>query len=81
MESVGGGDYPEIMCERRTERAEGQDAVGIQQKREAGVKKRQRRKDDKGRQKTREGHQRSSEGPALLCQCGWKCGDQGEDQR
>lgn len=65
MELVGGGDYPEIMCERRTERAEGQDAVGIQQKRETGVRKRQRSRDEKGRQKTREGHQRSSEGPAF----------------
>lgn len=51
MEVVGGGDYPEIMCERRTERAEGQDAVGIQQKREAGVRKRQRSRDEKGRRK------------------------------
>lgn len=49
MELVGGGDYPDIMCERRTERAEGQHPVGIQQKREAGVRKRQRSRDEKGR--------------------------------
>lgn len=65
MELVGSRDYPEIMCERKTERAEGQDAVGTQQKREAGSRTRKRSRVEKDRQKTREGHQRSSEGPAF----------------
>jgi len=70
LELVGGGDYPEIMCERRTGRAEGQDAVGTQQKREAGVRKRQRSRDEK-RQVENQG--RTSEKlrtDSFLSQCG-----------
>lgn len=54
------------MCERRTERAGERDAVGIQQKREKGIRKRQRSGDEKGRPKTRAGHQRTPEGSDFL---------------
>lgn len=63
MELVGGGDYPELMCERRIERAGGHKAVGIQQKREIGIRKRQRIEDEKGRHKNQG---RTSENPRRI---------------
>lgn len=68
------------MCERRTERAGEWDAVGIQEKRETGVRKRQRSGDEKGRQKTRAGHQRTPEGSDFLASMA-RCGGQEKEQR
>jgi len=80
LELVGGGDYPELMCERRTERAGERDAVGIQQKRQKGIRKRQRSGDEKGRPKTRAGHQRTPEGSDFLASMA-KYGGQEKEER